>query len=77
MPSDISNEMLFDKRVLERNLRKGLVTQKDLDSTLKALPDQAEAAAPIEAKIEHHAMNSGGSSTMAAAPRREEEEEID
>ena len=77
MPSDISSEMLFDKRVLERNLRKGLVTQKDVDNNLKSLPDQTEGTAMIEARIEHHAMNAGGASTMTAALRHEEEEEID
>ena len=77
MPSDISNDMLFDKRVLDRNLRKGLVTQKDLDNHLKLLVDQADVAAVIEAKVEHHAMSGGATTSMSAAQKRQEEEEID
>ena len=34
----------FDKRVVERNLNKGLISQKDLDSHLKALPDMESEA---------------------------------
>lgn len=75
MPSDISPEMLFDKRVIERNLRKGLITDKDVEAQVKALPDQAEQSALIESKVEHHAMKQGpGGSTMTAAIKNEEEE---
>lgn len=78
MPSDISNEMLFDRRVIERNLRKGLITDKDVENTIKALPDQTEQAMLIESKVEHHAMKQGpGGSTMISAQLHEEEEELD
>lgn len=39
---------LFDRRVVDRNIKKGLVTTKDYEKHLKALPDAAAKAAPIE-----------------------------
>lgn len=73
MPSDISPEMLFDKRIAERNLRKGLITQKDHDVRLKALADSADRATVVEAKVEQTATTAG----MSAASRAQEEEERD
>ncbi|HVU50131.1 MAG TPA: hypothetical protein VHL80_05565 [Polyangia bacterium] len=35
------NERLFDKRTIERNIKKGLVTRKDYEKHLKALEDVA------------------------------------
>ena len=35
---------LFDVRTLERNLRKGLVSKKDLERHMKGLPDAADKA---------------------------------
>ena len=43
---DRKSERLFDKRTLERNLRKGVVTPKDLDTRLTALPDIQDKVAP-------------------------------
>ena len=39
-----AEERVFDVRVLERNIRKGLLTRKDLEKYLKSLPDSAENA---------------------------------
>lgn len=36
---------LYDVRTLERNLRKGLLSKKDYDKYLKALPDVEQNAA--------------------------------
>ena len=38
----------FDKRILERNIQKGLLTQKDLEKRLKSLPDLAGQVAADE-----------------------------
>jgi hypothetical protein len=38
----------WDVRTLERRLRKGLITKKDYDKYLKAIPDAAEKQAPID-----------------------------
>jgi len=37
-------EKLLDVRVIERNLRKGLVSQKELDTHLNKLPDMQKEA---------------------------------
>lgn len=73
MPADLPKEMLFDVRIAERNLRKGLVTAKELEAHLKELPDRADAASPLETKLER----GGGPGSHVVARRREEEEEID
>ena len=39
--SDTKNSRLFDKRTVERNIKKGLVTRKDYDKHLKTLDDVA------------------------------------
>jgi hypothetical protein len=42
----------IDKRVVHRYLRKGVVDEKDYERHVKALPDLADRAMPIEASIE-------------------------
>jgi hypothetical protein len=72
MAADLPKEMLFDVRILERHVRKGLLSQKELEARLRALEDKTDAAAPLETtKLEP----GGGRGSVAA--RREEEEEID
>jgi hypothetical protein len=41
-------EWQFDKRIVERNIQKGLLTGKDLEKRLKGLPDLADQVAPNE-----------------------------
>jgi hypothetical protein len=43
---------LFDRRVVERNIKKGLVTRKDYDKHLKALGDTAANIASPEERVE-------------------------
>jgi hypothetical protein len=43
------NDRVYDVRVLERNIRKGLVARKDVDRYLKSLPDAAQNVAPPSA----------------------------
>ncbi|HUB09542.1 MAG TPA: hypothetical protein VMB50_21235 [Myxococcales bacterium] len=45
----------LDRRVLARMLRKGTITEKELEKALKALPDQADAAKSIETTFEETA----------------------
>jgi hypothetical protein len=45
--SSRENERMYDLRVLERNIRKGMLTRKDVDRFLKALPDRADNAMSI------------------------------
>ncbi len=46
----IEKDLLFDKRILDRNLEKGLVTQEEYDKFVAGLAD-LNAAAP-ESKVE-------------------------
>jgi hypothetical protein len=43
---------LYDRRVVERNIKKGLTTRKDYDKHLKALNDTAANIASPEERIE-------------------------
>lgn len=38
----------FDKRLVKRNLKKGIITQKDYDEHLKKLPDNNNNKATID-----------------------------
>ena len=40
-----SQDFIFDKRVLHRNVEKGLVDAKTVQKTIAALPDRADNAA--------------------------------
>ncbi|MEI7705907.1 MAG: hypothetical protein WCK73_15065 [Deltaproteobacteria bacterium] len=44
---------LIDKRVAARYVRKGLLDEKDFERHLKALPDVADQAVPVESEVEH------------------------
>jgi hypothetical protein len=52
MPDTIDNKII-DKRVARRYVRKGLLDEKDLERYLKALPDVADQAVPVESEVEH------------------------
>jgi hypothetical protein len=46
---EVKNPRLFDRRVVERNIKKGLITRKDYEKHLKALSDVAgNIASPDE-----------------------------
>ena len=40
-------ESLFDKRIVQRNVRKNRVSRKEVDQFLKSLPDVAAKAVPV------------------------------
>lgn len=40
-----TNEFLFDKRIIQRNVDKGLLDAKTADKTLANLPDRADNVA--------------------------------
>ncbi len=50
--ADPFENKLIDKRVVHRYVRRGVVDEKDYEKHLKALPDLAEQAIPVEASIE-------------------------
>jgi len=45
------NSKQWDKRTLERHLRKGTVSRKDIDKHLKSLPDSAEKGVSMDAPL--------------------------
>jgi hypothetical protein len=44
-------DMLLDRRVIERNIRKGLVNREEYEKSLAALPDVSEQAEEIRARL--------------------------
>jgi len=49
---DVKNPRLFDRRVVERNIKKGLVTRKDYEKHLKSLNDVAGNIASPDEHVE-------------------------
>jgi hypothetical protein len=49
---DAKNLRLVDRRVVERNIKKGLITRKDYDKHLKSLADTAPNIASPEERVE-------------------------
>ena len=39
---EIKDEVLYDTRLIERHVRKGVLNRKDIEKRLKELPDAAE-----------------------------------
>jgi hypothetical protein len=46
------NEKLFDRRVVERNIDKGLITRDEYEEYLEGLDDVEDRAEAIEAEFE-------------------------
>jgi hypothetical protein len=44
MSTKPDNERTYDVRVIERNIRKGVITRKDVERYLKSLPDRESNA---------------------------------
>jgi hypothetical protein len=49
---DVKNPRLFDRRVVERNIKKGLITRKDYEKHLKSLSDVAGNIASADERAE-------------------------
>jgi hypothetical protein len=47
-----SKEHLVDKRIIDRNIAKGLISRKDYESHLEGLKDASENAAAVEVSEE-------------------------
>lgn len=48
----IEKEHIFDKRIIERNMKRGRLTQTEYDKHLKALPDEAEKADELLVEVQ-------------------------
>jgi len=84
----MSSDQLLDKRILDRNLAKGLVTQKEVDKHLAALPDKstnaeyvdpaaslAEELEAIEGLLTQQAARQSAAAAANAAARRSASED--
>jgi hypothetical protein len=49
---EVKNPRLFDRRVVERNIKKGLITRKDYEKHLKSLGDVAGNIASADERTE-------------------------
>ena len=49
---EVKNPRLFDRRVVERNIKKGLITRKDYDKHLKSLADVGANIASPDERVE-------------------------
>jgi len=49
---EVKNPRLFDRRVVERNIKKGLITRKDYEKYLKSLEDMAGNIASPDERVE-------------------------
>ncbi len=49
---EVKDVRLFDLRIIERNIKRGLITRKEYERFLKSLPDAAEKVAPAEETLE-------------------------
>jgi nitrogen regulatory protein PII-like uncharacterized protein len=47
----IRGDMLYDKRIVDRNIRTGLISRKDYEKHIKALQDLKQEAVEVEATI--------------------------
>jgi hypothetical protein len=50
--ADAPENRIIDKRVVARYLRKGNLDEKEYERMLKALPDLADQAVPVESEFE-------------------------
>jgi hypothetical protein len=68
----------FDKRLVERHIRKGALTRKDLEQHLKGLADQA--AGSVELALDEHFLGAGKRSSdlrLRAAVIEQDDGDID
>lgn len=54
------NPKLFDLRVVERNIAKGLITRDEYEAYLQSIDDSAERAEKIESEFVENVLNQDG-----------------
>ncbi len=77
MAADLPKDMTFDLRILERNVRKGVTTRKDVEKHVQSLTDRTDQSALIEARMEARGHEPPKVAAISAARKREQEEELD
>ena len=58
--ADTLDNKVMDRRVVKRYVRKGVVDEKDYAAYLKALPDLAEQALPVESAMDGEPIDDAG-----------------
>ena len=48
----IRGTMKYDKRIIDRNIRSGLVTQEEYDKFVETLPDLTHSAEALESELQ-------------------------
>jgi|SaaInl4_150m_RNA_FD_contig_81_506817_length_1403_multi_3_in_0_out_0_2 hypothetical protein len=48
----IEKDHIFDKRIIDRNIERGRLTEEEYETHLKALPDEADKAEEIVVEVE-------------------------
>lgn len=68
-------DWMFDRRVLDRNIRKGVIDRGDYAEYLKSLPDVSDNVAPLEEPEEEAEGEAEGEAEAAAddAPQSDDE----
>lgn len=54
-----NKEVLFDKRVVERNIARGLITREEYNAYLEGLEDVVKDSATVNAQFEHREAKKG------------------
>jgi hypothetical protein len=72
----IEKDLLFDRRIIERNLEKGLTTQKEYDKFIAGLSDSTAAATSSKVGITDGEFELGARE-LSVEELLEQEDEID
>ena len=65
--------ILYDKRLLNRNKRKGRITQEDIDKTLAGLPDRVDNVEEVPVDEQLLMMSTRDPSRIKAADTSDED----
>jgi len=68
---------LIDKRVIERNIKKGLLSREDFEKVLVALPDVAEQSEKMQTRLGEDAPPAPRASTASAHADEGDDEDDD
>jgi len=62
------NDEIFDIRVVERNIREGIISREDYNKYLSAMDDEAEESADTETRMEFFLEESSTTENEASPP---------
>ena len=62
------NDDLFDIRVVERNIREGIISREDYNKYLSEMIDEAEEGADTETQMESYLADSSSNENEASIP---------